>query len=333
MKLVLDYKSTSGLNKTEDGIRFLIYKAENDASGKHAPMPVCKGQDIDIDATGNISLRKGQTLLKSGTTYHSLKSFGDLCFIVDGSNLKRLYEDFTTLSTLYSGISGRTWYCRIGDTVYFTDATILGRVRNGNYEALPAVSYGLTKPEVMQHMNTTRMNPPAGQLIDFYNNRLMVASGNILYISDALAPHRVHKSKGFIQFNGFITLLKSVQDGVFIADSLGVYFLKGGDIKESTKVFKSNLSEPISVSRPVLYAVEDVDYKNFGLELQDGKYFVFGSNDGVYLAGDGGFLRNLIDKKYPAIDAKEGTILFRENTKDVFGQTQTVYQIIFIAKQ
>jgi len=332
MQLVLDYKSTDGLNKTEDGVRFLIYKHRDESIEKHVPTPICEAQNIDIDTTGNISLRKGQTLLKTGS-YHSLKSFGDICLLVEGNELKRLYGNFDTLESLYSGIKGRVRYCRTKDDIYFTDMSILGKIENGVYKTLPLPEHGFTKPEIIQHFKITRMNTPAGQLIDIYNNRLLVASGNTLYCSDALAYHRVNRGKGYIQFNGYITLLKAVQDGVFIADSLGIYFLKGSDIKESLKVFKSNINEPISMSKPVLYAVEDLDYKKFKIELTDGKYFVFGSNDGVYLAGDGGFLKNLIPKKYPAIDAKEGCILFRENTKNIFGQTQTVYQIIFIAKQ
>lgn len=322
MQVVLNYESTTGLNKTQDASRLMVHKG-----GNAAVLSLCKAMNIDVDATGGISIKKGQTLLLAGN-YSSMKGWDDICLLVHSGSLKRLYDDFTTLETLYSGISHRVSYCRIGKEIYFTDSVVIGKINNGTYEALPGVTMGFTKATLINHFQTTRMPTPAGQILEFYNNRLLVAHGDILYITDPMAYHRVHKKKGFIQMNGYISMVKAVQDGIFVSDKSGTYFLKGDTPKDLSKADKSP-------HKAIPYAVEDVDLKKMGvgklgIQLPEGKYFVFAANDGIYLAGDGGFIKSLTDKKYPEITSNTGTILYRENVKEVFGQTKTINQIIFV---
>ena len=322
MHTVLNYESTTGLDKNQDASRFLIHKG-----GDAAVLPLVKAVNVDVDATGGVNSRKGQTSLLSGD-FHSVKSWNDICLLVHSGSLTRLCDDLTTLESLHSGITNWVSYCRPAQEIFFTDGVSIGMVNNGSYEALPVVTTGFTKQVLIDHFNTTRMTTPAGQLMDVYNNRLLVANGDILYMSDPMAYHRVHRTEGFLQMTGYISMVKAVQDGFFVSDKNGTHFLKGDEPKSLVMTDKSPC-------HAIPYAVTDIDLKNMGVEklglqLPDGRYFVFAANDGFYLAGDGGFLRSLTDKRYPEITATRGTILFRRNVKEVFGQTKTINQIIFI---
>ncbi len=318
--VTLDYRFATGLEKVKDPTRVITQTEEGGISPVYG---LLEADNVDLDATGWLSLRPGQILLKSGTP-HSIKAWDDLCLYGQGTTLKRLHTDFSTTSDLFTGLcGGNISYTQIGYETYFSDGTVIGKIVNGVYSALLTVTYGVNKQITINHLNTTRKTTPPGQLLENYHNRLHVASGNILWITDPFAYHRVHKRDGFMQLSGYITLLKSVSDGFFVGDALGIYFIQG----DYPKVYKRINKESYQA---IIYAVSDyVGSSLIGGELPAGKYFFFLSTHGVCLAGDGGYFKNLTEKKYPTISAKQGCGLFRTTIKQVFGQQRSIDQVIF----
>jgi hypothetical protein len=320
-EVVLDYRFVTGLEKVKDPSRVVATTPEGGVSPVYG---LLTAQNVDVSETGWLSRRPGQKALISGSP-HSIAAWEDICLYAEGVNLKRLLEDFSTTITLFSGLSSGNpvSYCKIGNEIYFSDGVTIGKVVNGTYSALPSITFGVSKTITVNHLLTTRMTTPAGQFLERYKTRMMVASGDNLWLTDPGSFHRVHKKSGFIQMQGHISMLKAVQDGFFIADALGIYFVQG----DYFKVFKWNHKESY---KAIAYAVSSlIAHSRIGGEIPPGKYFFFLTEHGVCIGGDGGYFKNLTERKYPAISAKQGCALFRTTIKQVFGQQRSIDQVIF----
>lgn len=96
--------------------------------------------NVDIDKSGRIARRAGQTLQIAGSA-HSLWSRRDKAFFVKGSDLQQLNTDFST-ATLLAGLSAaRVSYTEAGDRVYFSNGYEKGVVEDGAVR-----SWGLPVP-------------------------------------------------------------------------------------------------------------------------------------------------------------------------------------------
>ncbi|MBF0607542.1 MAG: hypothetical protein SFH39_10440 [Candidatus Magnetobacterium sp. LHC-1] len=69
--------------------------------------------------------------------------------------------------------------------------------------------------------------PPPGQLLCYYRGRLYVAGLNTLWYSQPYSYELFDPAQGWISFDAPITLLAAMEDGIFVATSDEVVFLKG----------------------------------------------------------------------------------------------------------
>jgi hypothetical protein len=99
---------------------------------KDAPLvDLLEAVNVDIDDSGNLRRRDGQTIKVAGQGVHSLWASGDLCLYMIGGELFRLNTDYTS-SSLALGFSGQPMsYIEIDDVVYCTDAFGCVAVKNG----------------------------------------------------------------------------------------------------------------------------------------------------------------------------------------------------------
>lgn len=75
---------------------------------------------------------------------------------------------------------------------------------------------------------------PYGHFIEAHGSRLLVAFDNFLGFSNSFRPHLWDPRHNFIPFETIVTMLASVDDGVFISDTTGVKFLRGDDPEQFT---------------------------------------------------------------------------------------------------
>jgi len=202
-------KGLAGINNIEDELR--IFK------GEHVAMTLAS-DNVDVTDDNMMKRRPGFELLSAGTRMHSLWSDETTALVVEDGNLCLVNADFTR-TILCSAIAqwARMSYCKVpnGD-IFFTNNNVIGYVRNGGSYALPTV------PAERQFRGQTQ----AGNFIEYFDARLWVARGNVLYFSDTLAPESLDLRKGFFQFDKDITLLRAVDDGIFVADGK-TWFLAG----------------------------------------------------------------------------------------------------------
>lgn len=97
--------------------------------------------NVDIDNSGQVSRRAGQTLKVAGAA-HSLFSLGADCFFVQGNALQRLNTDFS-VSTLATGLTlnAPASFVKVNQRTYWSNGQQVGVIDGGNRSwgmAIPA---------------------------------------------------------------------------------------------------------------------------------------------------------------------------------------------------
>jgi len=175
---------------------------------------------VNFDLTNKRDMRRrdGYRLLHDFglPDVHSIWSFKDDCFFMVGDSLYRLNSNLTyTLLLGGFGISPMN-YAEVYGKYYFTNTTEIGRIDSNGISAIPSPT------------DNFKVKMPAGHLMEWYNQCLYIAVGNIIYCSDPTFPGQYDYRHGLLPFNSRITMLKAVTDGLWVSDSENIYFL-GGD--------------------------------------------------------------------------------------------------------
>lgn len=76
-------------------------------------------------------------------------------------------------------------------------------------------------------------NPPAGQILQYFNARILIAAENLLWFTEPYLYEYVNRSRGFIDMSEEITFVGPTASGVYVSTTKGVYYLFGDNIYES----------------------------------------------------------------------------------------------------
>ncbi len=284
-KPILEVKAFLGIHNQEDATRLIP------AGGKAFQ---ASASNVDIDDAGIPHRRKGYAAASyTGTAIHSLWGNGTLCLFVEGNDLKFLNKDYTAGVLAQVG-AGRMAYVDAIGKVFYTNGARIGFVRG----ELPTPLAFIFPPPTM----TYRIPMPAGQLIEYFNGRLYVARGKVIHYSDPLYPWQTHEQKGFFQFPGDITLLRSIREtGVLVSDGIRTYLMAGLD------------APAMKLTQLADYpAILGSDVKLDGSKVGgiDGEAVYWLSSQGVCMAGRGGLFKNLTREYYwPKSTAEASAIL------------------------
>jgi hypothetical protein len=128
-----------------------------------------------------------------------------------------------TMFTVISGYSYR---------IYMTDVDGDELYQAAEFDA-DTVSFDIMDHELGRQPATQGLEPtPLGHIVRAYNSRLLIASTNFAYFTEAFRPHLHDPAHGFVATSGFTTMIEPVGKGVFIADTRGVKFYAGEDPME-----------------------------------------------------------------------------------------------------
>jgi len=237
-------------------------------------------KNVDLTNKGHVRRRDGYRTRQTftGQTVHSLWADGPDCFFMLDDGLCRLNEDLS-YTILLSGFGPLSMnYVKMYNKTFFTNFTEIGWIDEDGVSALPSPTDNFKNPM------------PAGQLIEAYNNSLYVARGNLLYYSDPTMPAQYDYRRGIIPFPSRITMLKAVDDGLWVSDSENIYFLGG------------STGFDFAAAKRAEYAV--IERSAVGM---DGKYLGTDSvsrsilmltHQGICLGSTGGNFLNLTDERY-----------------------------------
>lgn len=117
------------------------------------------GSNVDIDETGRVSRRKGTTKLVTTSAAHSLYANEDIALFVDGTALKKLDKDFSTVATLRSDLTAglRMRYASVPKRIFFSNG-----LQTGCWTPAGSRTWGLAVPTSLPATTSTIGELPAG---------------------------------------------------------------------------------------------------------------------------------------------------------------------------
>jgi hypothetical protein len=305
LKPYIEIKNVRGVDNKTDSYR---------VQGKNVKW-LKQAENVDIDSTGAVKMCDGYTELLTGS-YRSLWASPDeaVCLALKGTDLVRIYNDYSEAVLLSNVDPIRRMSCDyVNGMSVVTNGEFIGHVTENVFSSFASVTANETKQHLIDHYTATRMNPPAGQLLCIYKNVLYVARGNVVYYSDPMAFHRVKRKQGFLQFEGFVTMLAPVDDGIWVSDGK-THFLSGSGPKDFTTT--PNAKTTITTYDSVMYSLAPnrVDSEYIALEGLRGTARMWMSKKGICVGGNSGFFVNMTEKHYEMPSNKYGAGIFKEST-------------------
>jgi hypothetical protein len=252
--------------------------------------PLQQANNVEIDNTYELSSRCGYTSVKTGTDIHSMWSDGNTWLYADGSILYEIDINYAVRSLRSDLILGTISYAPFNDRIYYTNEYQIGYIKGNADNALPAPGREFKEPL------------PAGQLIEYFMGCLYVAKDNILYISDPLCDYYDVRT-GYRIFKGRITLLRAVDEGLYVSDDK-VWFIKG----KGNEDFIRDEAYPVR-------AIPHTDVKIAGKYIDDsmtGNVAMWTGENGICLGDNTGNVINLTDARYTFTARGNGTGFIRE---------------------
>jgi hypothetical protein len=176
-----------------------------------------KAENVDIDNTSSASLRSGYTQYIATTSAHSAWSDGNRAFFVDNGYLKTLYAGAATIINVVNQ-NLKMWYVKANDVVVYS---------NGETSGI----YGGELTQTSTYSPYFKEETQIGICLEFYNGRLYHAIDNSVYCSDTYdIEHSDVRYKNVATFNSRVTMIRKVEDGLYIGTETNTYFLRGNDI-------------------------------------------------------------------------------------------------------
>jgi len=144
--------------------------------------------------------------------------------------------------------------------------------------------------------------PPAGHMLCYFNGRIYIAVGNLLYYTEAYQPERCDIGYSFFRMNGRITMLMPVKDGLWVSDGQ-IWFLQGSGPEEFSKMLKAPYN-----------AVEGTACRIDGKYVDTpGDGVIVTTEMGICVCGNGGSFKNETEDRVAFAAAKHGAGLVRRH--------------------
>jgi hypothetical protein len=278
------FNQFAGINNVDDAVNL-------------TPQDLVEAPNIDIDNKGRATRRPGYTRKYNPSgVLHSMWSNDRICLFVEGTTLMRLLPDYTA-TIIRSNISNLPVdYDDWNEMVYYTNASVIGYVVNGVDQTVS--DPGLDFKDAI----------PPGQHITYYNGRIYIAKNETIWYTDAYALNRVDMRKNVIPMKDEITMMKAVDDGIYVSI---------GDIDDrSSVIFLAGSTPEEFIYREVADygAIEGTGKKVKGAFIGDGVVgdpVMWVSRKGICIGANGGNFRNLTAGRYEVPNNRYGAGQFR----------------------
>ena len=267
----LRFSRFKGINNVDDPIRL---HEGNKVSGLTS---LVEAENVDVDDRRMLSRRDGFLAPRVLGVMHSIWSNEneDICFFVEGTELKQLFDDDST-SIIKTGLTlGLTMnYVEINNIIVISNNQFIGYIEDGTYKDFEApTNYG-------------KVPAKPGHLLEVFNNKLLVAIGDTIYYSDSMMLHQFDDKKGYHQYHGVISMMKAVKDGVYVSDSKNTYFLAGGDFAKAQLI---KVADYMAFNDGAI----KLEGEELGLEGFSGRVIMWASEKGICVGADSGHFANI----------------------------------------
>ena len=279
--------------------------------------------NIDLDDTGQVRRRRGRTLVAPGR-FHSLftSDSGKLFGVKDQTlGIIRLDYSFTPLKT---GIGAQPplsqlAYVQVGEMVYFSSPNECG-VIHAHDETIapwgsptdlwlsPVVNPTANLPAIAGRLLGA---PPLASFLTYWNGRVYLAQGSMLWATELYLYNAVDKTKNFFPFEAPITMLGAVGDGLYVGTEDSCWFLSGSSLKElkRTRVLDSPVIRGSMVFMPS--EVANPPQVDLGADQPVSLGLLFMTANGYCAGQNSGVVYNLTESKMVFPDAVSAHALYR----------------------
>lgn len=282
----------TGLNTVDDHVRI---------KPRERAIAFTQAVNVDIDKTFKPSRRDGKEKKASGD-FGSMWTGGVTLAVKDG-NLVSINPETFAVTLLRAGVgTSRMYYAEIGDKVYFSNGTIIGYAEDG-------VTYDIPAPTI-----EFKRVMPAGGLLTFFKGRLLIAKDSYIFYSDVADYNQYDGRSGILQFKSDVALIAPVNDGFFVSDSSGTYFMRGTNPEKWTK---ERVADYGAKKMPPA-KIRDMRLGDYTV----GNPVMWLSQKGLCVGGDGGFFKNLTESKYKLpvnVQQASGAFISRQGLNQFIG--------------
>lgn len=296
------------------------------------PRELARARNIDLDDAGQAHRRRGYALRVLGRFHSVFTSAAGLSVAVKDGTLCQILPDFK-LVPLLGGISDAPLaYVEVGPTLYASSShnsfqvdqasggvRPWGRVVSPSYQ--PSLAPGPAdwwfSPVVNPSADLGPVGgkllgaPPPATCLATYNGRIYLGAGTVLWATELFLYDYVDKNRNYRVFESPITMIGTVEDGVYVGTEQALYFLSG-TFHEQTRVVKlrsgvvpGTLAQlPADMISPTARAQAD-------LPATTTLALACMSHEGMLALLPGGTVYNLTRAAFVFPQAKHGASLFR----------------------
>lgn len=282
--------------------------------------------NIDLDDADQPRRRRGHTLGSAGD-FHSVKTLERGTLGVKNGDLGWVDSDLTFRLVAAGVGSRRVTYVQVGEDVYFSSGQVSGIIRQDDTVSPWGVTddAGVWISPVVNPTTTLGAvegrylsAPPYATEVEAYNGRIYMAQGPTLWATELYLYHLVDKTRNFLQFEGDITLVMAVDDGLYLGTTKGLSFLRGTLGQGLPRKILSD--SPVIPGSGVFVPADRVHPQARQGPVKKGIAAVFLTAEGWCAGFDGGEVYNLTRDRLVFPVAQQAAALYREQD----GMTQAV---------
>jgi hypothetical protein len=273
------FQSSSGLNTRLDPSR-VPFDSQTGLSD------LAVAYNVDHDATGRISRRKGYSPTAVTQASHSLWSAGDAgpCFFVSGTTLYELHTDFSTTALATVTAGGRVRYARVANQTFWLNGFEKGCIQYGVNGLWGVGSY--YGPTTKRHLSA----PPVGHLLAQHRGRIWIGQATVAWYSEPFSTNLFDLARSFIPFESRLRMMVSVGRTLFISDEAATWSLIGA--------WPGEMEVVKAVDYPAIEGTETTfDLSRFGSGELLGVGAIWTSTRGICLGLPDGQVFNLTQRK------------------------------------
>jgi len=247
--------------------------------------------NVVVDDSGAVGRREGYRLVLPGD-WHSLWADGEDVLGVWGTALVRVRPD-NAVEVLCEGLTpgARVAFCRVGAWVFWSNGHESGVIEDGG-------GNGPWGGRAWPYADDGRemASPPAGTILEAAFGRIFVAQGRHVFFTEAGFYHFMDVSTGYLApFDGEVTMLRAVDDGLYVGTERRVWFLAGGD--PGRMQYRASAASRAVPGTDV--AVDPATVPGIGRMALEARGVLWTGREGVMFGGPGGQVSNLTKNRTP----------------------------------
>lgn len=220
------FTGSSGLNTQVDPTRLPF-------DGQSGIQDLAVAYNIDHDATGRISRRKGFSATLVTQDSHSLWCDGGECLFVTGNSLCVLHGDYTSTVVATISAGARLSYVQVNKKAFWANGIETGYVQDTvNNDWVMGTYYG---PETTRQYS----GPPIGNHLAFFGGSIFVTQGDTVWHTEPFSLNQFDLVRDYYQFQTAIRMFRPVSDGIYVSTERNVYFLSGSSPRDLRRIHKT----------------------------------------------------------------------------------------------